>query len=233
VSAALEQLLRHPGLWRAGDSGHGAATRCVASGNKQLDDWLPGGGWPVAALTELLCGQQAIGGFALLVPLLARMTASGREVALVAPPFVPHASALAERGVDLGRLLVVSPRLATEACWAAEQILRSGAFAALLLWMTGDPDVRVTRRLQLAAEQGGGCAFLLRRWPARAGPGAVARSVSIASQVAADASPAVLRLRLAACGGRVRAAARGGHDPRLLLQVQKCRGRAPPAPLAL
>ena len=232
MSAALEQLLRHPGLWRAGDGGRGATARCVASGNKQLDDWLPGGGWPMAALTELLCEQHAIGSFALLTPLLARMTASGRQVALVAPPCVPHASALAERGVDLGCMLVVNPRLPAEACWAAEQILRSGAFAALLLWMTDEPDVRVARRVQLAAEQGGSCAFLLRHGSVHVDAGG-ARADPVTAPPAADASPAVLRLRLAACGGRVRAAAGDGRDLRLLLQVQKCRGRAPAAPLAL
>lgn len=233
MSAALGELLRHPGVWRAGQANRTAATRSVSSGNVELDGWLPNGGWPAAALTELLCESHAIGAFELLVPLLARLTAGGERVALVAPPFVPYAPALDTRGLALAMLVVVRPRLAAEAHWAAEQILRSGAFASLLLWTQDEPTTRILRRLQLAAEQGGSCAFVLRHAALRADavlPAGVAEAVAATPP---NASPAVLRLQLAACGERVRAAARDGCSPRLLLRVLKCRGHAPRAPLAL
>ena len=239
MSAALEQLLRHPGLWRAGDHAAGrVASRGVASGDAMLDGWLPNGGWPAAALTELLCEQPGIGEFGLLMPLFARLTAEGERVALVAPPWLPYAPALTAAGIDLEHLLLVRPRVMAERFWAAEQLLRAGTFAAVVTWLHGEGDTRTLRRLQLAAEHGNACAFVFR------GPGTAADTGTRVATPAAsagrrgagrprDASPAALRLRVAPCGSRVRAAARGDRLPRLVLSVIKCRGRAPATPLAL
>jgi cell division inhibitor SulA/protein ImuA len=82
----------------------------------------------------------------------------------IAPPHEPYAPALAQQGIELGRLLVVRPGTATEALWAAEQALSSGVCAAVLLWLKGTDD-RWLRRLKLAAEAGGSLGVLFR--PAR------------------------------------------------------------------
>jgi cell division inhibitor SulA/protein ImuA len=79
----------------------------------------------------------------------------------IAPPYEPYAPALAQQGIELGRLLVVRPASATEALWAAEQALASGVCAAVLLWLKG-ADGRWLRRLKLAAEAGGALAVLFR-----------------------------------------------------------------------
>ena len=232
MTAALDEVLRHPRVWRAG-SGQASlpgactvATRTVPTGNPSLDAWLPNGGWPAAALTELLCEHRGIGEFELLASLLARFTGSGERAALVAPPLLPYAPALAAAGIALEHLLVVRPRLLAEGGWAAEQLLRSGAFGAVLLWVPGEVSTRSLRRLQLAAEQGAACAFTCRHSAGMAGGPACGGA-------GRAPSPAALRLRLAPCGERVRAAARAGSRPRLLLEVLKCRGRAPATPLAL
>ena len=235
MKPALEELLRHPGVWRAQRAREALpASRCLSSGDAALDAWLPNGGWPCGALTELLCEHRGIGEFSLLLPLLARVTAAGGRVALIAPPLLPYAPALSAAGVSLERLLLIRPRLPIEAPWAAEQLLRSGLYGVVLLWSTRQPSARALRRLQLAAEHGEASIFVFRAGQ-RQEPlaGLPDRPPSASAGQPRAASPAALRLQVSPCGERVRAAARDGCRPRLLLGVLKCRGRAPNAPLAL
>jgi cell division inhibitor SulA/protein ImuA len=111
----------------------------------------------------------------------------------IAPPHEPYAPALAQQGIELGRLLVVRPASATEALWAAEQALGSGICAAVFLWLKGTDD-RWLRRLKLAAEAGGALGVLFRPERHRF-----------------ESSPASLRLLMA----------QGEHEARLdLLKVQ-------------
>ena len=153
----LGALLRHPRIWRgaAAEAPEGAAT-----GWAELDAALPGRGWPVGALSELLVQRSGIGELSLLMPACRRLCESGRHIAMVAPPYLPYAPALQAHGVHLERLLVVRPR-SEDAGWAAEQCLRSGAVAATVLWLEF-ADANVLRRLQLAAEQGRSVGWLFR-----------------------------------------------------------------------
>jgi hypothetical protein len=145
-----------------------------------MDEQLPGGGWPRGALTEILLEREGIGELRLLLPALARVSATSEWQAWVSPPHVPYAPALSVAGVNLKQLLVVQPRSAADAWWTAEQALRSGACSAVLAWLSM-PDERRMRRLQLGAESG-------RSW------GVLFRSASAAQQ----RSTAALRLRLEA-----------------------------------
>jgi cell division inhibitor SulA/protein ImuA len=180
VSDALAELLRHPALWRGGGAG---APETVSTGFRALDARLPGGGWPLATLVELLVPAAEVGEIRLLLPALRSLTAAGREprwVAWLAPPHLPYAPALADAGLDPARMLVVRPRAGIDRLWAMEQALRSGACAAVLGW-AGDARDPMLRRLKLAAEEGGTPAFLLRPAAHRC-----------------EATPAALRLALAA-----------------------------------
>lgn len=177
MNTALDSLLHHPGIWR-GDQRAQAATDVVPTGFAELDELLPGGGWPRGALTEILVEREGIGELRLLLPALARLSQGSGWLAWVAPPHVPYAPALAATGLGLKRLLVAQAQSAGDAWWAAEQALRSGACDAVLAWLR-TPDERRMRRLQLAAETGRAWGVLFR--PARA---------------AQDRSPAALRLRL-------------------------------------
>lgn len=176
ATSHLTTLLQRPDLWR-GNALAQAAQAGVASGFVELDAALPGGGWPRGALTELLPTKMGLGEISLLLPALAGMAAEAGWIALVAPPWLPHAPAW--QAVDLSRLLVVraDPR---EAAWACEQLLASGALAALIAWLP-QVDSQALRRLQLALEGRPSLAFVFR--PASA---------------AGHASPAALRLALAA-----------------------------------
>lgn len=176
MNDALHELLREPRIWRATSAP--AGTAAIASGFAELDARLPGGGWPEAALSEIVHEQQGIGELQLLMPALARISHGKRWIALIAPPHIPYAPALAARGIDLSRLLLVRPRSQTDTLWAVEQALRAGTCAAVLCW-PGRADARALRRLQLAAETGNSLGILFR-----------------GEADAARPSPAALRLRL-------------------------------------
>jgi protein ImuA len=156
VRESVEAVLRDPRIWR-GDSA--APIRAEPTGFAPLDARLPGGGWPLGALSEILFDRIGVGELSCTLPLLARLTQGGRHVALVAPPAIPYAPALAAAGLHLPRTVVVDARGA-DALWAAEQLLQAGA-GAVLLW-SDKPDAQAQRRLQLGAENGAGCGLLLR-----------------------------------------------------------------------
>jgi protein ImuA len=114
-------------MWR-GDALGSTARGSISSGHAALDRELPGGGWPRAALTELLLAQPGSGELRLLAPVLAAQTArAGRHVLLIAPPYIPYAPALAAWGVALERLIWIAgagaDRQGADALWAAEQAL--------------------------------------------------------------------------------------------------------------
>lgn len=167
-SAEARELLRHPQLWRAGQLAMAAAT--TPSGYASLDEHLPGGGWPQAALAEILLPTAGIGELRLLAPLLRTLSGQNRWIVWVAPPFVPYAPALSARGIDVRRLLVVHPSDHASTLWALELASRSGACSLVLGW----PEERHleltdTRRLQLAAKHGRTLTCLFRPDRAMAG----------------------------------------------------------------
>ena len=170
----LEQLKRDGSLWQ-GRRDVAVSERTLGSGWPVLDELL-NGGWPHAALIEVL--GEAHQGLSLVLPLLARLGAGSRWLAWVAPPYVPYAPALLARGIRIEQVLLVQDVSVQQRLWAAEQALKSGACSVVLLWPERIQTAQL-RRLQLAAEQG-------------ACPGILFRSPRAASQ----ASPAVLRLRV-------------------------------------
>jgi protein ImuA len=179
ASPAVPPPLPHPDVWRADrlDSGGIAAQ---PSGFAALDAQLPGGGWPLGMLTELISREPGIGEVRLLVPVLRRLTRDRRVVLMLGPPHVPYAPALAGFGIDLDYLIVVQAAQAADRLWAVEQTLRSASFGALLAWLPQDRTrPEHLRRMQLAAQGTRGPAFLFRQLPAQF-----------------EASPAPLRLLL-------------------------------------
>lgn len=164
MNQAINQLLTQPGIWRASDRHPSSEPRTgthVPSGFSGLDAVLPGGGFPTGALTELIHAHHGIGELQLVMPALARLSRGGRWIALIAPPFVPYAPAMAAQGIDLSRVLVVHPDNGTQALWSIEQALRTGTCAAVLAWPSTCDD-RSLRRLQLAAEAGNSLGLLFR-----------------------------------------------------------------------
>lgn len=191
---ALDALLSAQRIWRGRPATLPHARQ--PTGHLALDALLPGGGWPEASLTELLLAADGVGELRLLLPTLARLTRAAQPVVLVAPPYLPFPAGWRQAGVDLAHLHLIdaAPR---DALWTAEQCLRSGCIGAVLAWPR-QVDDRALRRLQVAADRGRALGFVFRDL-----------------RMAANASPAALRIAIE------------GVPPRL--RVLKCRGGNAPA----
>lgn len=188
-------------VWRG--NGAASARAVIPTGFPELDSRLPGGGWPLGAITEVFVDSYGIGELELLMPALAALTKADpskppKWVAWISPPFVPYAPALQQHGVGIDRVLMIHPPSGNKSrLWAIEQVVRSGSSAGVLAWIASAADV-ILRRLQLAAEDQG-CWVLLFR-------------PSSASQ---QRSPAALRIRLSQSPAATR------------VQIFKCRGGRP------
>ena len=160
----------HARVWRGKVAT--VARAVIPTGFRELDRALPGGGWPLGALTEILVDGYGIGELGLLMPALTALTKEDpakpkKWVAWVAPPFVPYAPALQQHGVNIDRLLMIHPTSGGKSrLWAIEQAIRSGSSAGVLAWVAAADDV-ILRRLQLAAEEQGCWVVLFRPTSAR------------------------------------------------------------------
>lgn len=170
-------------VWRASEL---AISRAITgtTGHPQLDAELPNGGWPRSSLVELMVQQHGIGEMQLLRPLLTGLSKKQR-VAMVQPPYVPHAMAARAWGLNVDNMMWLTPKSSADALWAAEQILKNGSCGAVVLWQA---NVRpeALRRLNLAAQSTDTWLWLVRPLSA-----------------AMDASPAPLRMSLRPAAGGV------------------------------
>ncbi len=194
---ATDTLAAIPGVRR----GLRRQTPVAATGIAELDGVLQGG-WPIGALSQLIEAEAGLG-LSLIMPLARAATQDGRHAALVAPPFIPYAPALAAAGVDLARLLWITPRDQREALWASEQLLRAGTVTVVALW---SPPLAgpVERRLQLAAEAGVSIAIAAQTGHAVASSVAAVRLVLAVSSSGLQME--VLRCRGTPSGTRIEAA---------------------------
>lgn len=180
---ALDTLFNGGRVWKGRPAAPLASV--YPTGLAALDAVLPSGGWPEAALSEILMAKDGVGELQLVLPTLARLSKAGERIVLVAPPYTPYPHAWQNAGVDL-RLLSVIQAEERDALWAVEQCLRSGSCGAVLCWPRKADD-RALRRLQVAAETGQTLAFAWR-----------------ALSEAINASPAALRLAVEAKPAQVR-----------------------------
>jgi protein ImuA len=133
-------------------------------------DRLLGGEVKSGTLIEWLADADGAGAATLALLSAVRLLRETSGVLVVVDPsgeFYPPAAA--QLGVPLDRLVVVRPRGAKETLWTIEQSLRSRG-AMIVFANLGRLDGRVFRRLQLAAETGGGVGFLMRPLSCRAEP---------------------------------------------------------------
>ena len=200
----------HADIWHAHALSQ-AALPVLATGDDALDAQLPGGGWPIGVLTEILQPPGLHSEWRLLLPALARCGEG--PVVLVAPPHLPFAPALAAQGLVPRRLLWVGATASAARLWSCEQALRCAEVSAVLAWLPQARNEQL-RRLQMAAAEYNKLLFVMR--PASAQD---------------EASPAALRLHLQPRGDAPVAAARpSGPDT---LQVHLLKRRGPPLEKAL
>ena len=195
ASAQVSELASHPLLWRGGQLAH--RIPALRTGHAVLDEALPGGGWPVGAVTELVNDTVGCGELSLLLPVLARLSQEAHWISMIDPPWIPYPPALHGHGLALEKLLLIRTQNRDESLWACEQVVRGISGGAVLAW----PDTLSfgeIRRLQLAAERTQKTVFLF--------PG---------HETANASSPAALRLQLTV------------DDGDLQIRVLKCRGQRP------
>lgn len=166
MKASVAALAQLPGVWRGGELER-IVHATVPTGHAALDRELPGGGWPMGTLSEVLHDGVGIGEVRFLAAALARAAEGDRFIAWINAPHLPYAPALAQAGIPLARCLVVRPANREDALWSAEQALKSGACGAVLFWLDAtarqsQSDYAWLRRLQMAAESGRAMAVLFR-----------------------------------------------------------------------
>lgn len=200
--ARTDLLSRLPHVWRLEDLAREEAT--LASGHAPLDACLPGGGWPLGHLVELLQERPEAHVWQLVLPALVH--ALGRRpgpVVLVGAPQLPFLPALQAQGLQASRLLRVHAERPQALGWAAEQALRCADVVAVLAWL---PQALAAdlRRLQVAAQQQRQHLLFVMR----------------GLQVRQDASPARLRLVLQGQGDAMQVHLLKRRGPPLDVPVQ-------------
>ncbi|HEX4146786.1 MAG TPA: hypothetical protein VHY91_25035 [Pirellulales bacterium] len=191
LAAAVGQLQQH-------HRPTGLAT--VSTGSALLDRLLPGGGLAGGSLVEWLAAGPGSGATTSALMAASQACQSGGMLAVLDAERSFYPPAIADRLLVRSRLLVIRPATRQDEAWALDQLLRQRGIAAVLAWIRSGDD-RVFRRLQLAAEAGGGLGLLVR-------PDAARRTPCWAS------------LRLAV---QPLATARPGGNRRLCLKILHCR----------
>jgi len=160
--ASLSDL---PHVWRGRELAP-AEEAVVPTGHAALDAHLPGRGWPLGSLVEVLQAEAQQHVWQLLGPGLAAATARGDPAVLVHPPYQPFGPCLRAQGIAPERLLCVHAEKMAARLWAAEQALRCADVGAVLAWI---PQARAEelRRLHLCAQAGQKLLVLFRPLHAR------------------------------------------------------------------
>lgn len=221
-AGAQRRACEVPGVWQGNDWAAAGLQRTRPTGHAALDAQLPGGGWPLGAMAEVLQPPQAVREWPLVLPGLAQAIAEGAagRVVLVAPPHEPFAPALQAGGLPAQRLcrVLAGAHQATEAAWASEQALRCRDVLAVVAWLPAGLPMATLRRLQWAAAAQGRILWL---W----------REASAAVQ--GTATPAPLRLRVEMAPGEGGEGGERGEGACLRIQLLKRRGPALEQPLML
>lgn len=156
MSAIIEQLSQQ--LRRFEHVHRPAGMR--STGIPPLDGLLPEGGLHAGTLTEWLT-DDAGGGATLAFKVAAQLRGESGVCVVIDDRGSLYPPAVGRLGVDLDSTIVVRPLRVQEALWAWEQSLRCPAVAVVIGGLGRLQSVE-GRRLQLAAETGGGLGMLLR-----------------------------------------------------------------------
>jgi protein ImuA len=193
-------------------NGHSCRRPPLSLGIAPVDALLPQGHLPAGSLVELL---SADGAGAWTLSLLMAKHACGEWKMLVVVDgercFYPPAAA--QLGIDLDRSLVVRPRTRRDFFLATNQALRCSAVGAVIGWCDSLRTLDA-RRLQTAAEAGGGVGFLVRPFEALREPSFATLRLRIA--------PSPLPLSSVVSGKSERG--EGDAARRLRVEVVRCRG---------
>ena len=184
------------------------SSKVISSGCDAVDRLLPGGGYAAGSMIEFLQDRAGSGAMALGLTTAKQAIEPGKYLLVVDRHrrfYPPAAIAL---GLPIDRMVVVHPDSVADAVWAIDQALRSSGVGAVLAELDTLDD-RSARRLQLAAEQGGGLGIWIRNAKLMRGPSWAEVQWLIRSQASSTTS--------------LENTAAGNHR-RMQLRLLRCRG---------
>ena len=121
-------------IWRLGDETP-ENLDVYRSGLKELDNFLPGGGWPRIGLIEIIVKHHGLGELQILMPLMRDLATQDKLLLWICPPYKICTSTLIKAGIDIENLLIIDSEVQTkDALWATEQALQTQKFGIVLLW---------------------------------------------------------------------------------------------------
>lgn len=180
----------------------------LSTGIDALDANLPGGGLAAGAIHELWSPVEGGGLWTVATRLVRQSANRGGAILWFDPRCDFYPPAARSIGIDLGRLILVRPQGRKRTLWGIGHALRCRGIAAVV-GTVARPTLAEIRRLQLAAESGGGLGFLL----------ATRRE---------DVSAGGVASRWKVTGGRS-----NGDVRRISVEIEKCRGGSARPPIML
>ena len=143
--------LHHRNAWE--NTTTRCASRMLPTGIAVLDDMLPDGGWPKAGVVEVTESGEHACAVELFMPALARVTALGRGLVLVAPPYSVRKRIFTDTDINPVGVMQVNPHPGRSALWTVESLLQSGDCGVVMAWPGCNTEL-MDKRLQKAAMQG-------------------------------------------------------------------------------
>lgn len=141
--------------------------KVIPSGSCWLDQHLPNGGYAAGTLVEWIAEDAGCGSSTLSLLTARQAIAEGKYLLVVDRERTFYPPAAVALGIRSEQMIVVHPQNNEDLQWAVDQGLRCTAVGAVLASFQ-ELDDRVARRLQLAAEIGGGLGLFLhygrKRW---------------------------------------------------------------------
>ena len=133
----------------------------IASGCAVMDRYLPGGGYARGSILELLRSHSGSGITSIALMIARQAIEDGKYLVLVDPQRQFYPPALKSLGIPMERVIALQPTNHADSIWGLAQVLRCTAVGAVIAEV-GTLEDRVSRKLQLAAEQGGGLGVFIR-----------------------------------------------------------------------
>ena len=223
-ASIMQQLSREVrGLETAGRQATNKQT--LSCGCEALDHCLPDGGYVPGSVIEYLRAMPGCGASTLaFTAAAAAMKSTNGFVVIIDTQHNIYPPALASWGIDLEKVVLVRPQSDVDALWAVDQSLRTPAVAAVVADVQRIDD-RAARRMQLAAEQGGGLALLLRPASARRAPSWADVQWVVRGLPSQDAEPTQnISPRPGASAANAHTAPFPAEDRRLQVQLVRVRG---------
>ena len=156
-------------LWRGREALTAPFLSVLPTGHVQLDQLLPSGGWPSAALIECINPQPGVADLQLFLPTLQRVQQHNRYCVLVNPPWLPYPPGLQQSALQIEQCLVLHTGSCAAMFWVLEQCLDSPTVGAVIGWARNLKGYN-PRRLQRVASRSESLAFFCSPRPIRNTP---------------------------------------------------------------